>query len=56
MSRPEDADALTFLAVCNSNADLGLRYSDEGLEWATVPTAELAAGDFTRLHCEGEST
>jgi hypothetical protein len=56
MSGPEDPDALTVLAVCNSNADLGLRYSDEGLEWATVPTAEFAAGDFTHLHCEGEST
>ena len=56
MSRPEDPDALTFLAVCNSNADLGLRYSDEGFLWATVPTIELAAGDFTHLHCEGESS
>lgn len=56
MSRPEDPDALTFLAVCNSNADLGLRYSDEGFLWATVPTAELAAGDFTHLRCEGESS
>lgn len=56
MSRPEAPDALTFLAVCNSNPELGLRYSDEGFLWATVPTAELAAGDFTHLHCEGEST
>jgi hypothetical protein len=53
---PAERDAVTFLAVCNSNRDLGLAYSDEGFLWATVPTADLAAGDFSRLHCEGESS
>jgi hypothetical protein len=53
---PEDADALTFLAVCDSNTDLGLAYSDMGFLWACLPTADLAAGDFSRLRCEGESS
>jgi hypothetical protein len=52
----EDDPDVTFIAVCNSNRDLGLAYSDEGVLWATVPTADLAAGDFSRLHCEGESS
>jgi hypothetical protein len=52
----EDDPDVTFLAVCNSNRDLGLAYSDEGVLWATVPTADLAAGDFSRLRCEGESS
>ena len=53
---PEDADALTFLAVCDSNMELGLAYSDMGFLWACLPTADLAAGDFGRLRCEGESS
>jgi hypothetical protein len=53
---PEDADALTFLAVCDSHTDLGLAYSDMGFLWACLPTADLAAGDFSRLRCEGESS
>jgi Domain of unknown function (DUF1963) len=55
-SRPDDPDALTYLAVCNSNRDLGLAFSDSGFLWTTIPTADLAAGDFTRLECEGESS
>jgi Domain of unknown function (DUF1963) len=55
LHRPGDAGAATFLAVCNSNDDLGLAYSDMGLLWAQLPTADLAAGDFTRLRCDGES-
>jgi hypothetical protein len=50
MSRPDEP--VTFLAVCNSSPELGLRYSDEGFLWATVPTA----GDIALLRCEGEST
>lgn len=55
-SPPDDAETLTFLAVCNSNRDLGLAYSDEGFLWASIPTTDLATGDFTRLRCEGESS
>jgi Domain of unknown function (DUF1963) len=55
-SEPDDADGLTFLAVCNSNRDLGLAFSDEGFLWVTVPTSDLAAGDFSRLHVDGESS
>ncbi len=46
----------TFLAVCNSNRDLGLAYSDGGFLWATLPAAELAAADFGHLRCDGESS
>jgi hypothetical protein len=46
----------TFLAVCDSHADLGLRFSDMGYLWAVIPTAELAAADFTHLLCDGESS
>lgn len=46
----------TFLAVCDSHADLGLRFSDMGHLWAVIPTAELAAGEFTHLLCDGESS
>jgi Domain of unknown function (DUF1963) len=49
-------DDVTFLAVCNSNDELGLAYSDMGFLWATVPTEDLAGGDFSRLRCEGASS
>jgi hypothetical protein len=55
-SRPGDAAALTCLATCNSQSELGLAYSDEGMLWASLPTADLAAGDFRRLRCQGESS
>jgi Domain of unknown function (DUF1963) len=51
--RPED---WVFLAVCESNDDLALVFSDSGFLWATVPAADLAAGDFTQLRCDGESS
>jgi hypothetical protein len=56
MQRPDDAGDATLLAVCNSNQDLGLMFSDMGLLWAQLPTADLAAGDFSRLRCAGESS
>jgi hypothetical protein len=34
----------------------GAAYSDEGMLWASLPTADLAAGDFRRLRCQGESS
>jgi hypothetical protein len=46
----------TFLAVCDSHDELGLRFSDMGYLWAVIPTAELATGDFTHLLCDGESS
>jgi hypothetical protein len=56
MHRPDDAEAATFLAAANSNDDLGLAYSDSGMLWAQLPTPDLAAGDFSRLRCDGESS
>jgi uncharacterized protein DUF1963 len=50
---PED---WVFLAVCDSNDHLGLQFSDAGFLWATIPAADLAAGDFTQLRCDGESS
>ncbi|MGH2949958.1 MAG: hypothetical protein ACRDPC_27465 [Solirubrobacteraceae bacterium] len=46
----------TFLAICSSRDELGLRFSDMGDLCAVTPTAELAVGDFTHLHCDGESS
>jgi Domain of unknown function (DUF1963) len=54
-SRPESGE-WTFLAVCASRPEMALSYSDEGFLWASVPTAELAAGDFSHLTAEGESS
>ena len=45
-----------FLAVCDSNFDLGLSFSDAGFLGATLPAGELAAGDFGHLLCDGESS
>jgi hypothetical protein len=50
---PED---WVFLAVCDSNRDLGLMFSDAGFLWATIPAADLAAGDFSQLRADGESS
>jgi hypothetical protein len=46
----------TFLAVCDSHDDVGLRFSDSGFLWAVIPTADLATGEFTHLLCDGESS
>jgi Domain of unknown function (DUF1963) len=51
--RPED---WVFLAVCDSNDDLGLAYSDAGFLWAMAPSDDLAAGSFEQLRCDGESS
>jgi hypothetical protein len=50
---PED---WVFLAVCDSNRELGLAYSDEGFLWAMAPRDDLAAGRFEQLRCDGESS
>jgi hypothetical protein len=55
--RPRPApEEWVFLAVCDSNNDLGLLFSDAGFLWAMVPAADLAAGDFSQLRCAGESS
>jgi hypothetical protein len=51
-----DPEDWTFLAVCSSQRDLALTWGDAGDLWAAVPTDELAAGDLTHLHCDGESS
>jgi hypothetical protein len=42
--------------MCSSHREIGLMWGDAGDLWAAVPTHELAAGDFTHLHCGGESS
>jgi hypothetical protein len=51
--RPED---WVFLAVCDSNNELGLAFSDAGFLWAMAPADDLAAGSFEQLRCDGESS
>jgi hypothetical protein len=51
--RPED---WVFLAVCHSNDELGLAYSDGGFLWAMAPADDIAAGSFEQLRCDGESS
>jgi hypothetical protein len=51
--RPED---WLFLAVCESNRELELAYSDAGPLWAMAPAEDLAAGSFEQLRCDGESS
>jgi hypothetical protein len=51
-----DPPGWTFLAVCSSRRDLGLIWGDVGDLWTAVPTNELARGDFSHLHCDGDSS